>query len=295
MNRESSTESGPKQIANPRARLEGRALAVFLPAMCFVFILIAAPARAVAEPSPTAAAGFDSYIVQLEARLAGQHSSSTGFLAPADASRLRAGDVVVEQLTPKPVPDLPGAMLHHWRGTAFVPGATAADLERLLRDYSRYPQVYAPQVLIAKVLAHDGNHYQSAMRLSEKHVITVVLDTTYDIRFFPIAADPDAHSGSRGYDISHSTRIDEIASPGAKDEHALDAAHEHGLLWRLNTYWSWQESDGGLYMQIETVSLTRSVPAGLGWAIGPFVDSIPRESLEFTLRSTASALRRPQQ
>src|SRR5580658_7008910 len=207
MNRESSTESGPKQIANPRARLEGRALAVFLPAMCFVFILIAAPARAVAEPSPTAAVGFDSYIVQLEARLAGQHSSSTGFLAPADASRLRAGDVVVEQLTPKPVPDLPGAMLHHWRGTAFVPGATAADLERLLRDYSRYPQVYAPQVLIAKVLAHDGNHYQSAMRLSEKHVITVVLDTTYDIRFFPIAADPDAHSGSRGYDISHSTRL----------------------------------------------------------------------------------------
>jgi hypothetical protein len=45
-------------------------------------------------------------------------------------------------------------------------------------------------------------------------------------------------------------------------------------------------------MQIESVSLTRSIPAGLGWAIGPFVESVPRESLEFTLRATSNALRR---
>jgi hypothetical protein len=61
----------------------------------------------------------------------------------------------------------------------------------------------------------------------------------------------------------------------------------------LNTYWSSEERDGGLYMQIESVSLTRSIPAGFAWAIGPFVESVPRESLEFTLRSTASALRKP--
>jgi hypothetical protein len=258
-------------------------------------MLLAAPLSAVADPTPAAVAGFDSYIVLLEARLAQQHSSSLSFLVPADAARLRAGEIVVEQLTPKSKPGLPGAMLHHWRGTAFVPGVTAADLERLLRDYSHYPEVYAPQVLTAKLLSEDGNHFQTALRVSQKHVITLVLDTTYDVWLFPIAADLDAHSGARGYDTSHSTRIDEIASPGAKDEHALDAAHEHGLLWRLNTYWSWQESDGGLYMQIETVSLTRSVPAGLDWAIGPFVESIPRDTLEFTLRSTINALRRPQQ
>lgn len=271
------------------------ALAAIAPVLCLAFLLITAPPVAIADPSPAAVAGFDSYIVQLEARLAQQHSSALTFLAPADTARLRTGEVVVEQLTPKPGPVLPGAMLHHWRGTAFVPGATANDLERLLRDYSRYPQVYAPQVLSAKVLAHDGNHYETALRLSQKHVITVVLDTAYDIRFFPIAADADAKTGAYGYDISHSTRINEIASPGTKDEHALDADHEHGLLWRLNTYWSWQEGDGGLYMQFETVSLTRAVPPGLGWAVGPFIESIPRESLEFTLRSTASALRRPEQ
>jgi len=30
-------------------------------------------------------------------------------------------------------------------------------------------------------------------------------------------------------------------------------------------------------------SLTRSIPTGLGWMVGPFVTSIPKESLTFTL------------
>lgn len=200
--------------------------------------------------------------------------------------------MIIEQIALASGATFPGAMLHHWRGTAFVPGARAVDLERLLRDYCRYPQVYAPQVITARVLARDGSHFQTMLRLSQKHVITVVLDSDYDIHFSPAATQPDAQSVARGYNISHSTRIVEIANPGTSTEHALDSSHEHGFLWRLNTYWNWEERDGGLYMQIETVSLTRSVPAGLGWAIGPFINSIPRESLEFTLRATANALRR---
>jgi len=289
-------ESLPKRNASLKAKAQAGASAFLMTASWLaVFVSIAAPRPAVAGPSAGANAGFNSYIVRLESRLARQHISADAFLAPFDATGVRRGEVVIEQLAAKSGTDLPGAMLHHWRGTAFVPGATAAELERLLRDYSHYPTVYAPQVLTAKVLAQDGSHFQTALRVSQKHVITVVLDTTYDIYFFPAAATPDARSGAHGYNISHSTRISEIASPGMANEHALDASHEHGFLWRLNTYWSWKERDGGLYMQIETVSLTRSVPTGLGWAIGPFIESIPRESLEFTLRSTANALRRSPQ
>jgi hypothetical protein len=271
------------------ARVFPGAIAALLP---LALQVIAAPQLAVADPSPAAVAGFNTYIAQLESRLARQHGSAPDSLAPFDAARVHGGEVVVEQITPAAGATLPGAMLHHWRGTAFVPGAQAVDLERLLRDYSRYPQVYAPQVITARVLSQDGNHFQTMLRLSQKHVITVVLDSNYDIQFFPAAAAPDPNSGAHGYNISHSTRIAEIADPGKATEHALDSDHEHGFLWRLNTYWSWEERDGGLYMQIETVSLTRSVPTGLGWAIGPFIESIPRESLDFTLRSTANALRR---
>ena len=54
--------------------------------------------------------------------------------------------------------DLPGALLHDWRGTAFVPGAKAADFERLMRDFNAYPQHFSPQVLQAQVLAQQGDH-----------------------------------------------------------------------------------------------------------------------------------------
>ena len=95
-----------------------------------------------------------------------------------------------------------------------------------------------------------------------------------------------------GYSTSRSTQIAEIDAAGTNAERALSPDEEHGFLWRLNTYWSYEERDGGLYLQIESVSLTRSIPHGLGWAIGPYIESIPRESLEFTLRSTCDALRK---
>jgi hypothetical protein len=92
--------------------------------------------------------------------------------------------------------------------------------------------------------------------------------------------------------MARSTGISEIKSPGTSEERALKPEEEHGFLWRMNTYWSYEEKDGGLYMQIESVTLTRSIPTGLGWVIGPFVSSIPRESLEFTLKSACDALRK---
>jgi hypothetical protein len=83
----------------------------------------------------------------------------------------------------------------------------------------------------------------------------------------------------------------EIAAAGTAAERPLSAAEEHGFVWRQNTYWSWVERDGGLYVQVESVSLSRSIPTGLGWAVGPFVESVPRESLEFTLQRACAALR----
>ena len=83
-----------------------------------------------AEPAPTAGLDFERYVNSVEARLRDQHRTDVGFLAPvATAARLRQGELVVEQLH---TPDLSreGAMLHHWRGMAFAPGATVADIER---------------------------------------------------------------------------------------------------------------------------------------------------------------------
>ncbi len=257
---------------------------------CGLLGVLAGSGAVEAEPAPAAVAAFNSYIGTVESRLEQQHQQQSGFLAPvapvADSeTRLRRGELIIERIAPLPGAELPGAMLYHWRGTAFASGAKASDFERLMKDFNAYPRYYSPQVVRARVLAQQGDHFQASMRVRQKHVITVVMDTDYDVAFGRLDA-------RHGYSISRSTRIAEIDAPGTERERALSAREEHGFLWRLNTYWSFEERDGGLYMQIESVSLTRSIPTGLGWAIGPFVESVPRESLEFTLRSTTNALRR---
>src|SRR5580698_3969541 len=248
----------------------------------WILLIFSAASTCVAEgPSAGAVAAFNSYVSGVESRLGQQHRSAdaflaSGILAPQNETRLREGELIVEEVTPSGGAALPGALLHHWRGTAFAPGATAADFERLMKDFNNYPQNFSPQVVQARVISQKGDDLQTLMRVRQKHVITVVMDTAYDVTFGRL---DERH----GYSISRSTRISEIDAAGTGAERELSASESHGFLWRLNTYWSYEERDGGLYMQIETVSLTRSIPHGLGWAIGPFVESVPRDSLEFTL------------
>jgi hypothetical protein len=249
--------------------------------------------RLPAEPTPASAAAFDAYTHAVESRLAQQHRAPNRlFLAPASPdpdpatdARLRAGALLITRVhEPHTAPFTDTTtLLHHWRGTAFAPGATPAGFDRLMRNFNAYPQHFAPQVVQARTLATNGDRLTAYLRVRQQHVITVVMDTTYDVTFAHL--DP-AH----GYSLSRSTRIAEIASPNTPAEHALAPADEHGFLYRLNTYWSYEQRDGGLYLQIEAVSLTRAVPRGLGWAITPYIETIPRDSLEFTLRSACIAL-----
>ena len=257
-------------------------------ALCYLLILAAASVHVSAEPTPPAVSAFDAYVSTVESRLAQQHRAQNTFLvpsasAPQSEARLRRGELIVDNLTPFPPHDSSGAMLHHWRGTAFVPGATAADFLRVTQDFNAYPKYFAPQILQAKVLAQQSDRLQASMRVRQHHLVTVVFDITADIAYGRL--DPQHQ-----YSFARSTKISEIDAPGTAKERALSPGEDHGYLWRLNTYWSFEERDGGLYMQIESVSLTRSVPPGLGWLIGPFVESVPRDSLEFTLRSTCNAL-----
>ena len=250
-----------------------------------LLVLVGVPACGIGEPAAGTVAAFNAYVGGVEGRLVQQHRLREGFLAPVRPDRLMRGELVVEEITPGGGAALPGALLHHWRGTAFAPGARAADFERLMKDFEAYPQHFSPEVLQAKVVAGHGDALQASMRVRQKHVITVVMDSSYDVSFGRLDAE-------HGYSVSRSTRIAEVDGAGTRGERALNASEEHGFLWRLNTYWSYEERDGGLYMQIESVSLTRSIPRGLGWAVRPFVESVPRDSLEFTLRSVCNALRR---
>jgi hypothetical protein len=116
-----------------------------------------------------------------------------------------------------------------------------------------------------------------------KRVITVVVNSEHEARF---SRDRSDRAQSRIY----STRIAEVEEAGTPNERELPVGRDGGYLWRLYTYWRLLERDGGTYVQCETISLTRGIPLGLGWLVRPFVTSIPRESLEFTLATTRKTL-----
>ena len=246
---------------------------------------------AAAQLSPQIAAEFDRYVAQTEARIEQEQSSPQSFLAfeslpPAQRievqDRLRRGEVLVDKSIGTS-PEIPGALIHHWVGTAFIPRATVRQLLTVLQDYDHLARHYRPEVVTSRLMSRSGDDFLVSMRLRKHEVVTVVLDTEYAVHYGQLDA---VHQYSR----SRSTRVTEIANPGEPNEHSLSAGDDHGFMWRLNTYWRLEQARDGVFVQCEAVSLTRDVPTGLRWLIGPFIQNIPRESLQFTLKATRDAV-----
>ena len=188
-----------------------------------LLILLEAPGTLLGEPPPaTAVAAFDNYILALEARLSRQHRDPVGFLVQwpaAESPRLLRGEPVLERLSPPPAGAPDDALLHHWRATAFVPGAlTPPASSGSCATSAATPRVFAPEVTEARLLSPTPgtDRVQVAMRVRQHHVVTVVLDTAYDTEFGRL--DP-----TRGYSLSRSVRIAEVAAPGTSAEHTLGA------------------------------------------------------------------------
>ena len=199
---------------------------------------------------------------------------------------MRDGKVVIERLETldggKQI-EVPDGLIHHWIGTVFIPGATLAQTLAFEQDYDHQQQYFRPDVVRSKILKHDGNDFVIELRFYKKKVITTVLDTTHEVHYQPVDA---THEWSR----SRTTRVQEVDDAGKPDEKLEPEGHDRGFLWRMNTYWRFEEKDGGTYAECQSISLTRDIPTGLGWMIGPYVNSVPRESLTFTLERTRSAI-----
>jgi hypothetical protein len=61
-------------------------------------------------------------------------------------------------------------------------------------------------------------------------------------------------------------------------------------MWRLNSYWRVEEKDGGVYVQTESITLSRTVPMMLAWIINPLTKSIPRDVILQLLTDTQKAV-----
>jgi len=97
--------------------------------------------------------------------------------------------------------------------------------------------------------------------------------------------------GSKGaLSQSDSTRIAEVENPDKPKERELPVGNDHGYLWRLDNFWRVEEKDGGTYVQVESVGLSRAIPAILAWLINPLLKNIPRTVLSNLLNATRRAV-----
>ena len=254
-----------------------------------VAVTLSAATVAAAELRPEAARAFDTYVAAAEARPAAPFlwiDTRPAAERHRLLSDLKKGGLVIERLHVRPGGrelDVPGGMIHHWVGTVFIPNATAAEAVRLLQDYDRHAGIYAPTVARSKLLSHQKDEFRFSLRFVMTKVITVVVDGEHQARFAWLGP-------ARARSWIRSTRLAEVTDPGTSREHEEPVGQGGGYLWRLNSYWRFEERDGGVYLECESVSLTRDIPFGLGWVVGPFVTSLPRESLEFTLQTTRKKL-----
>lgn len=244
---------------------------------------------------PEAVAGFNRYVAATEARIDREISRPETFLylneLPQETreramATLQRGGVYVQRLETRDssgrVISAPGGLIHHWLGDVLIPGVTVDQALAVVEDYNRAKDYY-PQVVRSRLLSRQGNDFKVALRLREHKVITVTLDTEHDVRYTELDS---RHWSSR----SVSTRIAEVVDAGKPDEHEKPPGHDAGFLWRINSYWRFVQQNGGVYVECESISLTRDIPTGLGWLVGPFVTSIPEQSLTQMLAATRKAV-----
>ncbi len=178
---------------------------------------------------------------------------------------------------------MPNGLIHDWIGAALIPNTTIEDTLALIQDYDNHKNIYKPEVIDSRLISHHANNFQIYLRLLKKKIITVVLDTHHDVHYRPL-------DRTRWICRSYTTRIAEVENAGTPGERVLPPDTGHGFLWRLYSYWRFQERDGGVYVECRAISLTRDVPFGLGWAIEPIIQKLPKESLINTLEATRRAL-----
>ena len=230
---------------------------------------------------------FADYIREAEAGMERTLDQEGGFLwSDGEAERAREiqkGQTVAESWSGKHPIVVPEGLIHDWIGAAAIPGATVAGVLAVIQDYDNHKNIYKPEVMESKLIGRNGDDFQIYLRLLKKKIITVVLDTDHDVHYSCVDA-------ARWCCRSYTTRIAEVEDAGKPAEKVMAPDAGFGFLWRLYSYWRFQERDGAVYMECRAISLTRDVPKGLGWIIEPIIRKLPRESVIDTLEATRRAV-----
>jgi hypothetical protein len=179
---------------------------------------------------------------------------------------------------------VPNGLIHDWIGAVFIPNATVGSLLAVLHDYDRYKDIYQPAVTDSKCLELNAADQDFSMTW-QHHVLFVNAAMQGQYRAHDIAID-----SRRGYGVVDATRIQEIEDYGRPSERLLPADAGTGFIWRIRSISRYLERDGGVYLEIEAIALTRDIPSSLRWLVTPVVNHLSVSSLTTTLSQTREAV-----
>jgi hypothetical protein len=232
-------------------------------------------------------AAFTAYVREAEDSTNQARAAGAPYLwSDADPERQRrvaAGEIPAQMWLGEEPAKVPHGLIHDWVGAAFVPGAAVEAAIAMVQDYDHHKDIYCPDVIDSRLVSRRENDFKIFMRLLKKKIITVVLDTDHDVHYTRVDHKLWACR-------SYTTRVAEVENAGTPRETIQRPDAGLGALWRLSSYWVFQEREAGVIVECRAISLTRDIPAGLGWIVRPIIRNLPKESLMHTLAATRQAL-----
>jgi hypothetical protein len=255
-----------------------------------IFLLaLFSPAQTIAaDLKPETIQAWNDYVRAAEARNLKHVSQGNLFLAidalPTEAAKLRRGDIIASPAASNVPVKVPSGLIHDWTGAIFIPNAALRDVLQVVRDYGQYETVYHPNVVSAKPQeTSDWEDRFSMVVMNKSFFAKSALDGDYHSTFTEI-------DDQRWYSVSETTRVQEVAEYGGPSPHMLPEDHGTGIIWRLYSIARYQERDGGVYVELEAIALSRDIPGGLRWLVEPIVRRVSRSSLVVSLQETANAV-----
>jgi len=254
-------------------------------------ILLALPAAytvRAAELQPGTLAAWKQYLNRADLRMQDRAANRGPFLwideSPERLARVRRGEVVVAPVVGRGTESVPHGLVHDWIGAIFVPGATIEGLQAVVHDYDHYQKMYQPVVASSKTLSCSDESQRFEMVWQRKVLfVMAAIQGRYQAHDVML----DAH---RGYSIASTVEMREIASYRHPGERLLEPDTGNGFMWRIRSMARYEERDGGVYLELEALALTRDIPASLAWMVNPVVNHLSVNSLTTTLRQTRDAV-----
>jgi len=241
-----------------------------------------------AELKPETVCDWDEHVRTVNAQMQERLRPERPFLwsdEQAERNReVRAGKILVgpgDVHTPFRVSS---GLVHHWMGATFVPGARIDDVLSVLRSYERYKEIFHPNVIDSRPLSQSPTQDRYFVILANKAVVSqTALESDIQTSYFQVDA-------RRWYSVSTATRVQEIQNLGQTSERRLPVDQGSGYIWRLYNISRFEERDGGVYVEVEAMALSRDIPVALRLIVDPIVRRVSRTSVSTSLRQTQEAV-----